>query len=298
MNILRVFFFLGLVATQVFSRTTIESVESFEDQLDLSFEGSSEESSNELPLKGGGFSYNPSEDGDPDEFLDNFKKSLPKGSSIPGEEGIRKQFRAMYKDAQGTPLPEPSSSMKRKLDQALNNGELERHNELRAQHGAAPLEYDEKLAAIAQNWAEKSAKKMKAGKPFVHNYDETKKYKIGENMAGLARTTPKTVGEPDDWVPENTGQAANMWYSEIKQYKKNGNRPTPSQGYPSNMATGHFTQVVWADSKKMGCGQSCYTDTDDFNKCVVICNYYPAGNTNADEPPFTYFKKNVNMDIE
>lgn len=35
------------------------------------------------------------------------------------------------------------------------------------------------------------------------------------------------------------------------------------------MATGHFTQVVWKATKRLGCGQAGK---------FVVCNYYPAGN--------------------
>ena len=41
--------------------------------------------------------------------------------------------------------------------------------------------------------------------------------------------------------------------------------------------SGHFTQVVWKESTKQGVAFSTYQD-GEWNKVVVVANYYPAGN--------------------
>ena len=41
--------------------------------------------------------------------------------------------------------------------------------------------------------------------------------------------------------------------------------------------TGHYTQVVWADTYKVGCGFSQYKQ-NDFNMGLYVCNYGPGGN--------------------
>ena len=38
--------------------------------------------------------------------------------------------------------------------------------------------------------------------------------------------------------------------------------------------TGHFSQVVWKGSKELGVGKA----QDGKGKCIVVCNYRPAGN--------------------
>ena len=62
--------------------------------------------------------------------------------------------------------------------------------------------------------------------------------------------------------------------SEIKNYNYSGDY---SDG------TGHFTQVVWKDTKEVGFGKS----KGQNGKIFVVANYYPAGNV------IGYFKPNV-----
>jgi hypothetical protein len=50
------------------------------------------------------------------------------------------------------------------------------------------------------------------------------------------------------------------------------------------MDTGHFTQVVWKGTNKLGFGVGF---TDDSQTVVVVANYGPAGNMEGD------FEQNV-----
>ena len=56
------------------------------------------------------------------------------------------------------------------------------------------------------------------------------------------------------------------WYDEVDRY--NYNNP----GFSG--ATGHFTQVVWKDTKKLGCAISNCPGQGD----IYVCHYDPAGN--------------------
>jgi hypothetical protein len=62
-------------------------------------------------------------------------------------------------------------------------------------------------------------------------------------------------------------QATDSWYNEIKLY--NFNRP----GF--SMDTGHFTQVVWKGSQKVGVG---FAITGDGKTLYVVAQYSPPGN--------------------
>lgn len=58
---------------------------------------------------------------------------------------------------------------------------------------------------------------------------------------------------------------ADMWYNEVRHYNYS------SPGFTSN--TGHFTQLVWAETTHMGVGRAIQGSTT-----YVVSNYSPPGN--------------------
>lgn len=120
------------------------------------------------------------------------------------------------------------------------------HNKYRAKHCAPPLTWSPKLAQIAQSWANTMKKNNCA---FEHSGNET----VGENLAG------GTAGALD------TEATVAMWYDEVKLYKFG------SGGFSMN--TGHFTQLVWTDTRQVGCGHVTCNGME-----LYVCNYDPPGN--------------------
>lgn len=59
--------------------------------------------------------------------------------------------------------------------------------------------------------------------------------------------------------------AADAWYKEVRNYR---------YGYGFSMNTGHFTQLVWKGSTRMGIGRA----TSSSGWTYVVANYYPPGN--------------------
>merc|ERR1740123_1703672 len=57
------------------------------------------------------------------------------------------------------------------------------------------------------------------------------------------------------------------WYSEMTKYTF-GSEPTSS-------ASGHFTQVVWKNTQKLGIAKA---KSPKSGKIIVVANYEPAGN--------------------
>lgn len=55
------------------------------------------------------------------------------------------------------------------------------------------------------------------------------------------------------------------------------------------MDIGHYTQIVWADTTKIGCGKIRYTDSNGSIRLYLICNYGPSGN--YDGEPIYKIKK-------
>ena len=116
---------------------------------------------------------------------------------------------------------------------------LNPHNARRAKPGVPPLSWSASLAKTAQAWADRCV--------FEHASTG-----YGENLA-------QGTG---DYSGVN---AVNDWYNEISAY--DFNNPSFSD------ATGHFTQVIWKSTKKVGCGVAQCSDG-----ALYVCNYEPAGN--------------------
>ena len=106
------------------------------------------------------------------------------------------------------------------------------------------MEYDEELAKGAQEWAEK----MAASNEMEHSSGD-----YGENLAMHG----------DVEKIKTTACATDMWYEELNDPGYDFKNP----GF--GMGTGHFTQVVWKGSTKLGCG---------FANGWVCARYEPPGN--------------------
>lgn len=127
-------------------------------------------------------------------------------------------------------------------------------NAKRARHGAPPLRWDSKLADVALSHAKNCV--------FDHS-----RYSYGENLA-LAS------------VGEDAAKIADRFYSnEVCAYDY------ANPGFSAS--TGHFTQVVWKDTLKIGCA---LVTTQDFcpkgipysknrsASAMLVCEYDPPGN--------------------
>lgn len=123
---------------------------------------------------------------------------------------------------------------------------VEAHNHYRDAHCAAPLSWSDELAELAADWAEELAERDCVLEHSGGDY--------GENLAGgtLGALDPETVVE--------------LWYEEIELYDFADPEFSPE--------VGHFTQVVWAGSRELGCARATCSDTD-----LWVCQYAPAGNT-------------------
>eukprot|EP00794_Sanderia_malayensis_P015913 gene15913-17513_t len=130
---------------------------------------------------------------------------------------------------------------------------LTSHNKLRALHvGTDPLVWDTSLASSAQLWAQHL---VQLGS-MKHSYVQGE----GEN---IYYSKSKHVGACAD--------AALAWYNEIKDYNYN------SPGFSG--ATGHFTQLVWKSSKKVGVGiATSAPDANGYKTTYIVAKYTPQGN--------------------
>jgi hypothetical protein len=117
--------------------------------------------------------------------------------------------------------------------------------------------WDDTVAATAQTWASASACSP-GHDPNNNTYGENIEWGTSGFISG--------PGAAVDWADEvrNPGfdYAANQC-------------PTGSPSFPG---CGHYTQVAWSTTTKVGCGiASCNSSGDDF----IVCRYDPPGNINV-----------------
>jgi pathogenesis-related protein 1 len=141
------------------------------------------------------------------------------------------------------------------------------HNEARASAKPTPrpalpkLTWSPEAARVAQAWASECR--------FEHNPNRGK---YGENLAAAAPPGSKTNAQVVwDWVSE----AANYTYS--------SHRCAPGK------VCGHYTQVVWRDTKQVGCATVTCTKNSPFGARfptwqLWVCDYTPPGNYVGQKP--------------
>ncbi|EDO30770.1 predicted protein [Nematostella vectensis] len=144
---------------------------------------------------------------------------------------------------------------------------LQVHNELRDTHNAPPLRLSSALSRGAQSYARKLAQMG-----YLKHSDKKTRPGIGENLIYRCSSGPGEV------LPAE--KAVTDWYDEICMY--NFKQP----GYYSR--TGHFTALVWKDTKELGIGTA--TSKKGRMNCLwVVARYRSGGNFNSRE----YFERNV-----
>ena len=91
---------------------------------------------------------------------------------------------------------------------------------------------------------------------FQHRSDS----RFGENIFSSWTSVQEAVSQVE------AGEAAvESWYQEMKQYQFGSRSGSPG--------TGHFSQLVWAGSERLGVGVAV-----NKGKVIVVANYDPPGN--------------------
>lgn len=148
-----------------------------------------------------------------------------------------------------------------KVPQEEAQAALDFHNKVRKDVGTAPLEWSSDLAKYAQAWADHLAKDNDC-KMQHRPHDGKWKQQHGENIYWS--------GGSDS----NAADASEMWYSEINDYKLT---KVTSANFSK---TGHYTQMVWKNTTKVGIGQAvCPTGA-----IIIVGNYSPPGNYIGEKP--------------
>jgi uncharacterized protein YkwD len=128
---------------------------------------------------------------------------------------------------------------------SLSHDMLALHNAVRARVGERPLAWSDRLAARSQEWADY----LLAHRLFMHHPKPT----YGENLFEITGATASPA------------QVVQAWASESRNYD-----------YVSNGCRGvcgHYTQIVWGDTKEVGCAVA-----RGVGREVWVCSYDPPGN--------------------
>jgi len=133
----------------------------------------------------------------------------------------------------------------------FNQDATDRHNKYRLAHGAKPLILDAKLSQHAQNYAEKLANSC----TFQHSGDPN----YGENLYWAWSSDPS--------FSLKGCEAVDSWYEESLHSYNYAEEPTDTE-------SGHFTQLVWKRSERLGVGLA----RSSAGRHVVVMKYDPPGN--------------------
>ncbi|KAK6127032.1 hypothetical protein DH2020_039230 [Rehmannia glutinosa] len=131
------------------------------------------------------------------------------------------------------------------------------HNLVRARKMELPLIWDSQLANYANWWARQRQQDCQ----LAHSFPEGD-FKLGENIYW---------GSGSDWTAMD---AVSAWADEEKYYSYNSNSCEEGQ------MCGHYTQIVWKTTRKIGCARVVCDSGDVF----MTCNYYPPGNYVGERP--------------
>lgn len=131
---------------------------------------------------------------------------------------------------------------------------VDQHNSLRTQTQPTAADmrlmvWDDEIARIAQKWAD--------GCKYSH--DKVRlipgQFWLGQNLAYGYQDWSATIG---------------AWYGEYRDFIYG------SGGASANAVVGHYTQVVWSESSRIGCGYATCSNLPSPR--YYVCNYGPAGN--------------------
>lgn len=142
------------------------------------------------------------------------------------------------------------------------------HNKWRAEVGVGKLSYSPELEASAQVWADNL---KQTNHCQMRHSDPGGKY--GENLYWASAVMWSDGRREQQRVPSE--KPVDNWGSEKANYDPAQNRCAPGK------VCGHYTQVVWKTTTKVGCAVAV---CEDSHEQVWVCQYQPAGNWVGERP--------------
>jgi len=156
---------------------------------------------------------------------------------------------------------------------------LDKHNELRRQvakgeektakeqpkaSNMKEMVWNDELAAAAQRWADQCN--------FGH--DSNRKKLDGTYVGQNAYMSGSSVESDLAGIMGKMEKPVVAWYDEVSEFSFD---PVNIKPFKFDYNAGHYTQVVWAESEELGCGQVMFKDGVWYRN-LVVCNYAKGGN--------------------
>ncbi|WMV44854.1 hypothetical protein MTR67_038239 [Solanum verrucosum] len=138
---------------------------------------------------------------------------------------------------------------------------LKAHNDLRSSVGVPPLQWDEKLAAYAYDWATQRREDC--------NYREHSTGPYGENIFWQLYVETPATGIVKKWFDEKKN------FDEVKNVCK-------CQPEIEGCECGHYLNIVWKTTTKVGCSGNVYCKNQ--KGLYIVCSYDPIGNYKGVNP--------------
>lgn len=145
------------------------------------------------------------------------------------------------------------------------------HNTVRSELGLSKVTWSDELAEFAREWAQYLADRNGCG--MRHRPKQGKNALLyGENLYwASAIRLANGANKVQNISPR---QVVNSWVSERRHYDHAQNRCRWGK------TCGHYTQVVWKTTLRIGCGMATCSDMSQ----IWVCNYDPPGNYRGQTP--------------
>ncbi|KAI5081487.1 hypothetical protein GOP47_0004670 [Adiantum capillus-veneris] len=153
----------------------------------------------------------------------------------------------------GEPEPEKPAYSPARPSSSSEGEWLEPHNAARAEVGLPPLVWSDEVAQFAESWANQ---RRAAGCGLEHSGGS-----YGENIFW---------GSGAGYGP---AECVASWVREKENYNYGDNSCSSGD-------CGHYTQIIWANTARLGCAKA----TCDDGSVFMTCNYDPPGNYIGTKP--------------
>lgn len=147
---------------------------------------------------------------------------------------------------------------------------LQAHNQVRGVEGLPPLSWSPQLAQYAQEWASHLTRNNAC--QMKHREGTSNPLRAGENIywsSPLQYSNGKR-----SMASFSDQQVVQSWASEKAFYSYQNN------SCRSGEQCGHYTQIVWRNTQKVGCAAALCSDKGQ----IWVCNYDPPGNWLGERP--------------